>query len=145
MAPGRWQSARIPPAQETVNTPSISESRFSSFLPFRSEQSSAKAPSMPTSSSTVNTASIGGWASVSSSRMAKIIATAMPLSPPREVLSAQTHSPSVIRSRPSVVMSLVQSSVLAQTMSIWPCRMMGAAFSYPAEASFQIMTLLQGS
>ena len=71
------------------------------------------------------------------------MATAMPLSPPSEVLSAHTHSPSVRRSRPSAVMSLAQSSVLAQTMSIWPCKMMGAALSYPAEASFQMMTLLQ--
>ena len=98
-------------------------------MPFKSEQSSANAPSMPTSSSTVKTASMGGWGSVSSDKIARIIATAMPLSPPSDVLSAQTHSPSVRTSSPSRVMSLVQSSVLAQTMSIWPCKIMGAAFS----------------
>ena len=135
----------MPPAQDTVNTPSSSESKFSSFLPFRSEQSSAKAPSMPTSSSTVNTASMGGCTSVSSDRIARIMATAMQLSPPSDVLSAQIHSPSVIRSSPSRVMSLVQSSVLAHTMSMCPCRMIGSALSWPGDAGFQITTLLHGS
>ena len=100
---------------------------MTSFFPFRSEQSRAKAPSIPTSSSTVNTASRGGWGRVSSARIARIIATAMPLSPPREVPSAQTHSPSVIRSRPSLAISLGQSSVLTHTMSMWPWRITGAA------------------
>ena len=56
---GSTQSSRSPPAQQTVNTPSSSESMLSSSLPLRSEQSSPAAPSMPTSSSTVNTASSG--------------------------------------------------------------------------------------
>ena len=85
------QSIRIPPAQDTVNTPSCSESKFSRRRPFRSEQSSAAAPSMPTSSSTVNTASMGGWGRSSSASTARIMATAMQLSPPRDVLSAHTH------------------------------------------------------
>ena len=89
-AAGRKQSARRPPAQDTVNTPSSSESRFSSRRPFRSEQSSATAPSMPVSSSTVMTASSGGWGRESSARMAKMAATAMQSSPPSDVFSAQT-------------------------------------------------------
>ena len=89
-AAGRKQSARRPPAQATVNTPSSSESRFSSRRPFRSEQSSAAAPSMPVSSSMVNTTSSGGWGRESSARMASAVATAIQSSPPSEVLSAQT-------------------------------------------------------
>ena len=78
-----WQA--VPPAQPTVRTPSTSESMFSRYLLFRSEPSSAAAPGIPTSSSTVNTASRGPWGMLSSSSTAMAMATAMPSSPPREV------------------------------------------------------------
>ena len=59
---GRIHVAVAPPAQLTVNIPSSSESTFKRSFPFKSETSIAAAPNIPTSSSTVNTASIGGCA-----------------------------------------------------------------------------------
>ena len=60
---GRTHRAMLPPAQLTVKIPSASESRLMSFRPRRGETSSASAPSMPISSSVVNTASSRGWGS----------------------------------------------------------------------------------
>ena len=58
---GRVHFVRLPPAQLTVNTPSTSESRFSIRRPRSMDTSSMPtAPSMPISSSTVNTASSRG-------------------------------------------------------------------------------------
>ena len=74
-----------PPAQLTVNTLSSSESAFNKIFPFKTDVSSAAAPNIPISSSTVNTASIAGCLTLSSSKMAKAIATAIPSSPPRDV------------------------------------------------------------
>ena len=144
-AAGSTQSRRSPPAQQTVNTPSSSESMLSSSLPLRSEQSSPAAPSMPTSSSTVNTASSGGCFRLSSASTASAMATATPSSPPRLVPSAQTLCPSVRSRIGSRAMSSGQPSAFAQTMSRWPCRMTGAACSQPGEASFQMTTLFSAS
>jgi len=77
-----------PPAQLDKKIPSSSESILSIILPLISEQSIASAPSIPTSSSTVNIASISGCLIESSSRIASAYATAIPSSPPRLVLSA---------------------------------------------------------
>ena len=85
LSAGNTHSTIIPPAQPTRKCPSFSESRFSIRRDFKEEQSIATAPSIPISSSTVNTASIGGCSNVSSSRIASAIATAIPSSPPKVV------------------------------------------------------------
>ena len=118
-----------PPAQLAVNTPSASESRFSIRRPRSREKSSAAAPSIPISSSAVNTHSSGGCGSASSSSSASSIAAAAPLSAPRVLPSAQTVSPSVASRGPSCRMSRSQPCSTSQTMSMWPCRMTGAALS----------------
>ena len=56
---GRCAVVETPPAQLTRSEPSSSESRFNIILDFRGEQSRLAAPSIPISSSTVKTASIG--------------------------------------------------------------------------------------
>ena len=63
------RSARTPPAHEVSSVPSSSESTLISMLPLRGDRSSAAAPSMPISSSTVKTTSRFGWRSVSLSRI----------------------------------------------------------------------------
>ena len=126
---GRVHTARVEPAQLTVSTFSSSESMLIMYFALRSEASSARAPIMPTSSSTVNRHSSGPWAISSASRIARPIATAMPSSPPRVVPRAPTSSPSTNRSRLSVSMSLAQSGSFSQTMSIWPCSITVGAFS----------------
>ena len=98
------------------------------FLPLRDDRSMALAPSMPISSSVVNTHSSGGcgrslWSTASA------MAQPMQLSAPREVLSAQIHSPSVTISTGSDARSFVQSAVLTHTMSMWPCSMTGSESS----------------
>ncbi len=67
---GMRQTVLFPPAQLTVITPSASESMFSSLCPFSIDRSIADAPSMPTSSDTVNTASSLGCATSGESRIA---------------------------------------------------------------------------
>ena len=105
----------------------------------------AAAPSMPVSSSTVMTISSGGWGMSSASRIASAMATAMPSSPPSVVPRAPIVSPSTKRSSPSRVMSFVQSGAVSQTMSICPCRMTGAAASYPGVPGEKMTTLLCAS
>ena len=126
---GSVHTETLPPAQLTVRIPSSSESRLSIVRPWSTEASSASAPSIPVSSSTVSTTSSGGCAMSSASRMASAIATAMPSSPPRVVPRAPIVSPSTKRSSPSLVMSFAQSGAVSQTMSMCPCRMTGAAAS----------------
>ena len=87
-------SESAPPAQLTVRMPSSSESILRRRLPSSKLPSSAIAPSMPVSSSMVNTASSGGCSSSLLSSTASAIATAMPSSPPSVVPSADTQSPS---------------------------------------------------
>ena len=84
-ARGSRTLARAPPAQLTVKMPSSSESMFRSRRAVSGETSRPAAPSMPTSSSTVKTASMRGWRSVLSSIAASAIAMAMPSSPPSVV------------------------------------------------------------
>ena len=119
----------LPPAQLTVKIPSSSESRFTIRRPRRDPASIPAAPSMPISSSAVNTASTRGCSMASSSSTARAMATAMPSSPPRVVPSAQTDSPSVRRSSPSRSMSLLHSGACWHTMSMWPWRITGSAAS----------------
>ena len=85
---GKTAVAFTPPAQPARKWPSSSESRFRRYFAFRSVVSSAMAPSIPTSSSVVNTTSSSGCAIALSSRIASPMATAMPSSPPRVVPSA---------------------------------------------------------
>ena len=117
---GMCRSHRAPPAQPTVRIPSASESMFSRYLLLRSEQSRAVAPSRPISSSTVNTASRGGWGMASLSSTAMAMATAMPSSPPRVVPRALIQSPSTTSSRPSLVKSWSTPASATHTMSRWP-------------------------
>ena len=93
-----WQA--VPPAQPTVRTPSTSESMFSRYLLFRSEPSSAAAPGIPTSSSTVNTASRGPWGMLSSSSTAMAMATAMPEVSMVRILVTWSSANSLAHSRP---------------------------------------------
>ncbi len=67
---GRCTVTEAPPAQLTSRYPSSSESILSIIRDLRGEQSSAAAPVIPTSSSTVNTASIGGCGILSDSSIA---------------------------------------------------------------------------
>ena len=113
-------STCAPPAQLTVNIPSSSESMFISIFPLSGLKSMPIAPSMPTSSSTVITASTRGCGSSFESSTASAIATAMPSSAPSVVPRANTTSPSTARSRPSFSMSFVQSGAFSHTMSMCP-------------------------
>ena len=124
---GRCRSHRAPPAQPTVRIPSASESMFSRYLLLRSEQSRAVAPSRPVSSSTVNTASRGGWGMTPSSSTAMAMATAMPSSPPRVVPRALIQSPSTASSRLSLVKSWSTPASATHTMSRWPWGCAGGA------------------
>ena len=142
---GSVHTDTLPPAQLTVSTPSSSESRLSIVRPFSTEASSAAAPSMPVSSSTVMTTSSGGWGMSPAARIASAMATAMPSSPPSVVPRAPIVSPSTKRSSPSRAMSFVQSGAVSQTMSMCPCRMTGAAVSYPGVPGAKMMTLLCAS
>ena len=126
---GSVQTARVDPAQLTVRTFSSSESTFSIYLAARSDVSRPRAPSMPTSSSTVNKHSRGPWGISSPSKTARAMATAMPSSPPRVVPRAPTVSPSTKRSNPSFSMSLGQSASFSATMSMWPWIMTAGACS----------------
>ena len=142
---GTRQRAVMPPAQLTSRKPSSSESMFSMMRDLRSDISIAAAPSMPISSSTVSTHSSGGCGMVSESRMASMYAAAMPSSPPRVVPSAVTIPFSRRRRRPSFAKSMSHPASFSQTMSIWPCSMTGAAFSYPEVPCFRMITLLYSS
>ena len=79
-----------PPAHPTVSTPSSSESILISFLPVIYEVSSPRAPSIPTSSQTVNMTSSLGCFTLLESSIARPYANAIPSSPPRVVPLAVT-------------------------------------------------------
>ena len=95
-------SARIPPAQLASSVPSSSESRLMSILLLSTETSSAFAPSIPVSSSTVRTTSSAGWEISSRARISSAYAPAIPSSPPREVPFAKMKSSSSQTVRGSV-------------------------------------------
>ncbi len=73
--------------------------------------------------------------------MARLVATAMPLSAPSVVPSALTRFPS----RTSVIGSLAKSCTLpgrlTHTMSRWPCRQTDGRPSRPGEAGLRTTTL----
>ena len=77
--------AVTPPAQLTVILPSSSESRFIMYLPSKTLPSKFIAPSMLTSSFTVNNTSNFGVAISPDAKRASPIATAIPLSAPSVV------------------------------------------------------------
>ena len=87
--------ASKPPAQPTYNSPSSSESRFIRISPLRIFGSRLKAPVIPVSSSIVNSASTGPCSISFDSSTAIAAATPIPLSAPRVVPFAVTHSPSM--------------------------------------------------
>ena len=68
---GTDKNALRPPAELERNTPSLSLSRFNRYFALRSEVSNPVAPTIPTSSSAVNTSSSGGWTMDLSSIIAK--------------------------------------------------------------------------
>ena len=90
------------------------------FLAVSLDTSMDAAPRRPTSSSTVAINSSLGCSYSSLSRIAKLIAIAIPLSPPRVVPLAFIQSPSTYISRPSFLKSMVDSGVFSQTISICP-------------------------
>ena len=65
----------------------------------------------------------------SAKKTAKIMATAIPLSAPSVVPSAERLSPSSFKRKPSLVKSMGQSGVFSQTMSMCPCKITGGWFS----------------
>ena len=105
-------------------------------------QSIAAAPSIPISSSTVNTHSSGGCGISSASSIASANATAIPSSPPRVVPSADITPSSNTSLSPSCSKSISQSVSFSHTISICPCSITDALFSYPAVPSLNIITLL---
>ena len=143
--PGRVQISWAPPAQPAVMMPSSSESRLIILRLLSEDRSSPSAPRRPTSSSTVKMHSRGGHLSDSSARRASIMATAIPLSAPRVVRSAVSHSPSVSRVMGWVSRSMSFEASLARTMSIWPCRATGSRSSKPADPCLRMIRLPMSS
>ena len=109
-----------PPQQLATNTPSSSESRLISLLPFSTEASKFIAPPIPTSSSVVNKHSRGGCSISSASIRASPMATAIPLSAPSVVPSALSQSPSTTSFIPSVLKSCSVFLSFSQTISRCP-------------------------
>ena len=99
------------------------------------------APVRPRSSSTVTSTSTGPCTQVGSAATARPIATPMPLSAPSVVPSARTKSPSTTMRIGSFVKSCFTPSSFTQTMSAWPCRSTGAAFSWPGVAGIETSRL----
>ena len=130
----------IPPAHPVVRIPSSSESILISIRPLSNVQSTAFAPVIPTSSSMVNRASIGGCAISLLSSTAITIATAIQSSPPSVVSLAFTKPSSTYNSRASFVKSWADPGFFSQTMSRCPWRITGFESSYPGVPGFLIMT-----
>ena len=132
-----------PPAQPTYSSPSLSESRLIKVLPFSTPPSRANAPYIPVSSSTVKSASKGGCTTSLSARIAIAVATPIPLSAPRVVPLAVTHSPfsSTYASMGSFSKSNTLSEFFCGTISKCPCRIIPGWLSIPALAGLRIRTL----
>ena len=130
-----------PPAQPTVKTPSVSESRFTRSRPVRKPGSRRLAPLRPVSSSTVKRSSSGGWSSASRSASAAARARPAPLSAPRVVPSARSQSPSHTSRSGSRVKSWGESGVFSQTMSRWAWSTTAGARSRPGEAGTRMRRL----
>ena len=135
----------IPPAEPITNLPHVSESRFSRISPCSSPSGSPLAPNIPVSSSAVIRASIGPCFKSLASITAMMAATPSPLSAPKVVLFAFTHSPSIHGSIGSVSKLCLLSGVFCGTMSICACRMIPLRFSIPGVAALRISTLPAGS
>ena len=133
------------PAQPTVSLPSSSLSRLIRIEPFRSEPSSAFAPSSPTSSATVISSSSGPCGSDSSSTSAIIAAIATPSSAPSVVPSAFSHSPSRTSAMRPSAGSFGLAGSRSQTMSRWPWRITVGADSRPGVAGTGITRLRPAS
>ncbi len=140
-----WKVAvpSTPPAHPTYSSPSVSESRLISVFPCRNPPSSANAPYIPVSSSTVKSASNGGCTTFLSAKIAIAVATPIPLSAPSVVPLAVTHSPfsSMYASMGSFSKSKTLSLFFCGTISMWPCRITPGWFSNPAEAGLRMSTL----
>ena len=103
------------------------------------------APSIPVSSVAVINTSTGPWGISFDNRIAIPVATPIPLSAPRVVPSAVTHSPSIYASIGSLVKSCCLSSFFWGTMSRWPCRITPLRFSIPGVAGLLNNILLASS
>ena len=147
-ASGSWLSwysretlTSTPPAQPTKRSPSTSESILRSMSPLLKHGLSPLAPSMPTSSSMVKSASRGPCLSVSSARIAREKATPIPLSAPSVVPSAVIQSPSCIVWIGSVSKLCTLSEFFCGTMSRCPCSVATGRSSSPGVAGLRINTL----
>ena len=134
-----------PPAQPTVTIPSSSESILISFFPLSTDKSIFSAPPIPISSSTVNTASIGGCGISLLSKIASAIATAIPSSPPSVVSFAFTYPSSTYSSSGSFLKSWFDSGRFSHTISICPWIMTGSLFSYPTVPGLEMIMLFVSS
>src|SRR5512143_174839 len=130
-----------PPEHPTYRAPSSSESRFISVRLTRESPASPPAPVSPVSSSIVNRNSRGPWTRDLSSMMARLVATAMPLSAPRVVPFAIRKLPFRTSSIGSFEKSWTLSLFFSQTMSRWPCRQRLRTFSFPGDALLRTTTL----
>ena len=140
-----WNSSSAvrltPPADPTMSSPCVSLSRLSKMSPLSSPSSMWSTPYMVVSSSAVMKASRGPWQRLSSSKMAIIVATAIPSSAPSVVLRARTHSPSIHVSMGSVSKLCCESGVFCGTMSMCPCNVTTLRSSIPGDAALYIRTL----
>ena len=134
-----------PPALPMTNLPHVSESKFMRMSPSNSPSGKSLAPNIPVSSSAVMRPSIGPCFKFLSSMTAKMAATPIPLSAPRVVFFAFTHSPSIQVSIGSVSKLCLLSGAFCGTMSMCACKITVFLFSMPAEAGFFITTFLASS
>ncbi len=135
----------MPPAEPMTNLPQCSESRLSRMSPCSSPSGRSLAPYMPVSSSAVMSASMGPCLRLLSSMTAMMAATPSPLSAPRVVPRAFTHSPSIHGSMGSVSKLCVDSGVFCGTMSMCACSMMPLRPSMPGVAGLRMCMLPAGS
>ena len=121
-------------------TPKSSLSILSMIFPLSMCGSSANAPVSPVSSSTVNSPSIAPSLRSLSLRIARVIATPIPLSAPRVVPLAVSLSPSIVSGMGSFEKSCDTSLFFSHTMSMWLCRTIVGRSSIPGLAGLLMTT-----
>ena len=122
-------SILAPPALLTYTCPYSSVSRLIKAFPEKRLKSKLFTPVIPSSSSVVRITSSAGWAISSLSKIARAIATAIPLSAPNVVPFAVKNPSFTASSIPQFSKSKSVFLFFSQTISICPCKIRGEKFS----------------